>query len=1762
VSAYREVELIREGKNTIVSRAVRATDDTPVIIKQLRLLYPSPERIASFHRELDLTNLASSEGVIEAYGVEQHEGAVQLILEDFGATSLAQQASSRRFTLEELLDIAIAVSEALTVIHDRGIIHKDISPTNVVRNATTGQIKLIDFGISSRLRRASEQAQAPRALRATPAYMSPEQTGRMNVALDYRTDLYSLGATLYELLTGQLPFAMNDLLELVHAHIARVPGAPIELDGTIPKIVSDLVMRLLEKRAEDRYQSARSLSHDLEQCRERLADGRVSAFELGTRDSEGRFTIPQKLYGRRRETAMLLGAFQRVTTGGSEVLLVAGHSGIGKTTLVREVQRSILDCRGMFASGKCDQLNRGVPYASVAQAFRSLVRDALLEDEETQDRWREQIREAVGTNGRVITDLVGEVEQLIGPQPPLEEVSASDAENRMVHTVRQFVRAIAGPLNPLVLFVDDLQWADLPSLRLVESLARDFETTHVLFIGAYRDNEVDDKHPVTTILKEMRETSVVIREIELGPLAVGDICTLLSDTTSLPVSEVAPLAQLCADKTNGNPFYLNRFLEALCADQQIRFNASESKWQWDIERIAAQTVTENVLDFMCKKIETLDGATRQAVLVAAVAGESLDLRMLSLLLERTMRDVQADLRRALDEDLLRPVETSYWEAKEGDVPNFRLRFSHDRIQQAAYSLVPAEERHALHLRVGRSLLDNLPETERAQQLFDIVEHLHQAVELITGQEQRDELSHLLYEAGMRAMRAAAYAPAHGYLQRALAIGGDDVWTHEYDYAIDLSVEAARAAYLSGRHEAMDACIDDVLRHSKSALASSRALEIRILSLIGNQELGAAIDLALDILRDLGHPLVAQPTEEDVGKGLAATLELLGDRPNDTLAALPANEDDIVRATMQLEILISSAAFLSRPLLLPLLAFDLVKSSLTSGIDRQSAYGFGLFGLFLCAINQCAIASKQAELALLLLDRFGDRSLRPRPSHLVYGFIKCWTSPLRTTLEDEREVWFLGMDTGDIEYACWGLQLYLTNSFWAGKELEPLRAEYATYIPAFRDLKQEAAVHVSIQVQQAVDNLLGHASDPTKLIGEAYDEDEALAGYKATNYRGAIAVSFAVSLKLRYLFGDYAGAAAAAKEGAEYGDGVAATFMLVAFRFYGALAALKLCDQAGPEQREQLLELVAENRDALVVWRDFCPANHAHRIALLDAEHGRVVGDAVTAIDKYDEAIDLARANGFVQHEALANEHAARFYEQRGRRVVARAYMMEARFAYQRWGAVAKVAHLEEEFPAMLATASVTTTVSTTLGTTTTGPDPEVALDVQSLFKAATALASEIRLDALLDQVLDVAIQNAGATRGYLMLDHGNELLVEAAEDGEGKAICAKGTPVADAAGLSPAIVAHVLATGEPLVLDDVGADDRFGGDLGDESGSLLCAPVGYQGKRTGVVYLRNHLATSAFTPARLVVLEMLSTQAAIAIENARLYEQAREMAVSFERFVPKEFLAPLGRDRVVDLALGDAATHQITAMFVDLRGFTALFERLDPSDGYTLLNEYFSRMGPIIQRHQGIVIQFLGDGIMAAFMGAVDDAVNAVIDMARELRDMNEREVVTGAGNLELGAGLHSGQVMLATVGSAGRLDITAVGDTVNCTARIELATKALGAPILLSGEAMWRMMRPEDYDLRELGLVRVYGRSEPLELVEVFGADDEDVRAGKRETLAEFAAALASYRAGRHQDAADAFARCVERCPGDQVATTLLARARLGATEPSALSKGDIELV
>jgi serine/threonine protein kinase len=756
---------IYESANSLVYRGIREGDRNPVVLKVLKEDYPSPAELTRYKQEYEITRSLNIDGVVKAYSLQDYQRTLVIILEDFGGESLTKLVNELEaessMPLAKFLCLAIAITEILGRIHATNVIHKDINPGNIVFNPETGIVKIIDFGISTQLTRTNPTFKNPNVLEGTLAYMSPEQTGRMNRTLDYRTDFYSLGVTFYELLTGQLPFTTTDILELVHCHLAKQPIPPHQVKADIPPVVSGIIMKLMAKNAEQRYQSAWGLKADLEECLRQLeTTGEIATFGLGSQDISDKFQIPQKLYGREAEVETLLTAFERIATGeakGAELMLVAGYSGIGKSALIQEIYKPITEKRGYFLTGKFDQLQRNIPYSAVVSAFAGLVRQLLSEPEHQLQQWRNKLLTALGTNGQIIINVIPEVELIIGKQPPVPEVGATEALNRFNRVFQKFIRVFCSKEHPLVIFLDDLQWADSATLKLIELMMTDADTRYLFVIGAYRDNEVNRSHPLIMMLEGLTKEGATISRITLTPLGLGVIAQLIADTLCSEISTVKPLAELVVHKTGGNPFFVNEFLKTLYTENLLFFDFEHLSWGWDIAEIESKNITDNVVELMLGKLKRLPHATQQVLKLAACIGAEFDLNTLSIISKKTPEEVFTELVVAAQSGLILAKSELDEQLLVQD-----YKFLHDRVQQAAYALIDESQKQVVHLQIGRNLLEKTLPERLSERLFEIVDHLNHGIELLTEQPERDEIARLNLIAAQKAKAALAYSMAQKY----------------------------------------------------------------------------------------------------------------------------------------------------------------------------------------------------------------------------------------------------------------------------------------------------------------------------------------------------------------------------------------------------------------------------------------------------------------------------------------------------------------------------------------------------------------------------------------------------------------------------------------------------------------------------------------------------------------------------------------------------------------------------------------------------------------------------------------------------------------------------------------------------------------------------------------------------------------------------------------------------------------------------------------
>ncbi|MBE8989839.1 AAA family ATPase [Nostoc sp. LEGE 12450] len=1513
---------IYESSNSLVYRGMR-DDGLGIVVKMLKLDYPSPQELTRYRQEYKITRSLNLEGVVKAYSQQNYQRTLVIFLEDFGGESLEKWMHKCPdifcpMPLSTFLGLAIAISDILGRIHAANVIHKDINPGNIVLNLDTGVVKIIDFGIATEFNRTNPTFKSPHVLEGTLAYLSPEQTGRMNRLLDYRTDFYSLGVTFYELLTGHLPFSTTDILELVHCHIAKVPVPPHELNAAIPKAVSDIVLKLMAKNAEDRYQSAWGIKADLEICADQLKKiGQINSIQLGLLDVWDQFQIPQKLYGRDKEVAMLLAAFERVAseklvqqtseqkltnnqTFKVEMMLVSGYAGIGKSALVQELYKPITAKRGYFIWGKFDQFGRNIPYSAIADALQKLVQQLLSEPDEQVQQWRSRLLTALGTNGQIIIDIIPEVELIIGKQPPVSEVGATEAQNRFNLIFQKFVRVFCSESHPLVIFLDDLQWIDCATLKLIELMLLDEQTQFLFLIGAYRDNEVNPTHPLMLTLLRLRKQGAVIQEIILAPLTLGSLSQLIAETLHQNADTVCSLAGLVLRKTEGNPFFVGEFLRMLHSENLLTFDAEHLCWQWNIAKIQAQDITDNVVELLLSQLNKLPENTQQILQLAACIGAEFNLDTLAIVCEQSPKAISLDLLVAIQAGLIQPIS----ELDENLLVQ-EYKFLHDRVQQAAYALTDESQKLGVHLQIGRNLLEKTSPEQLAERLFEIVDQLNYGTELISEQSERNQIVKLNLQAGQKALAATAYEAAFKYFNAGLKLLDGESWQREYGLTLALHSEAAEAAYLSGHFDEMERLVEEVLNRAKTVLDKVKAYDSRIQAWLSRGDPKEALKTGLEVLQLLGISLVEAPSQLDVQAGLEETASRLVGREIEDLIDLPEMIEPVPLAAIYILVSTVGAAFNVSPTLMVLIVCKMVNLSIANGNAIWSLLGYAAYGMMLCGVVQdLELGYRFGKLSLNLAKRLNNKRVNCKTLLMVNFHIIHWKDHLKETFPVLAEAYQSGIESGEFEFASYCAFSLCYYPFFAGQELTELEQQTAIYRKATHQIRRETASIWLAMLQQTILNLRGQSENPSRLVGCIYDEEQALSWAIAVKDGTSLHYFYLNKLILCYLFGEHEQAAKTATLAEQYLGAATAIISVSIFHFYDSLIFLSLLADASNSEKEAWLNRVNANQEKMQKWAHHAPMNFLHKFQLVEAEKARVLGQFFEAEEFYEQAIFGAKDNEYLQEEALGYELAAKHYLARGRERFAQLYMKEAHYCYERWGATAKAKDLETRYPQFFPQSLnvAPTQVHTTAGTTSN--TSHIAFDLATVIRASQAISREIELDQLLNSLMQILIENAGAQTGCLILENAGEWAIEAAcELNDGANFCT--TQVLQSISmvnrLPESIIYYVIRTHESVILNDATREGNFINEpyiQQNQTKSLLCLPLLNQSKLVGVLYLENQLATGAFTAERSQLLNLLSTQAAIAIENAKLYSELRASKSQLTQFLEA---IPLGV-AVVDAA--------------------------------------------------------------------------------------------------------------------------------------------------------------------------------------------------------------------------------------------------------------------
>ena len=1434
--------------------------------------HPIVENVNRLAREFELREYLDGTWALRPLELVRERGQTMLVVDYAGGQPLDRLIRTP-MEIEQFLRLSVALTSAVGQLHGRGVIHKDIKPANILVDSATGQVRLTGFGIASRLPRERQPAEPPEFIAGTLAYMAPEQTGRVNRSIDSRSDLYSLGVTFYEMLTGSLPFTASDPMELVHCHIARQPAAPGERLPSVPRAVSAITMKLLSKIVEERYQTAAGVERDLLHCLSQWeSQGSIDVFSLGAQDTPDRLMIPEKLYGRDREVDALLTAFDRTVAGGRpELVLVSGYSGIGKSAVVNELHKPLVPPRGLFASGKFDQYKRDIPYATLAQAFQSLVRPLLSKGEDELRKWRDALQEALGPNGLLIIDLVPELKHVIGEQPPVPELPPSEAQRRFQLVFRQFIGVFARPEHPLALFLDDLQWLDAATLDLLEDLLTRDDLRHLFLIGAYRDNEVSATHPLVRKLDAIRLAGAAVEDIVLTPLGQDDLRQLMADSLHCEPERAAPLAGLIHEKTTGNPFFAIQFISTLAEEGLLSFGYSEGRWVWDMNRIHAKGYTDNVVELMVGKLNRLSGNTQEALKQFACMGNSAEFDMLAMAYEKSIEELHQDLWESVRAGLIFRSDASY-------------RFLHDRVQEAAYSMIPQDLRPAAHLRIGMLLAARTPAAKREEAIFEIVNQLNRGSHLLTSVEDRERVAELNLVAGRRAKVSTAYASALKYLRAGRALLTEETWARNYPVIFSTEYLMAECELLTADKDAAENRLSLLPQRANNRHDFCVATRLRLTLYTTLDRCDRAVDVFVEWLRSEGTVWSNRPTRDDVLREYERIWDLLGGRQIEELMDLPLVLDPDVLDTLDVFTEIVTPSILFDEHFSTLVVCRLVTLSLEHGNSDAACFAYVWLAMFAGPrLGNYKDGFRFGQLGYDLVEKRGLTRYQARTYMSVGAMVRPWAQHVGSGRELVRRAFDAAYRIGDLTFASYSWDQLITICLGVGDPLAEVQTECENGLAFAKRVRFGLVIHLCGAQLGLIRTLRGVTPTLGRLDHDDYSEPEVernLAGNP--NLVFAEFYYWTRKVQARVFAGDYPSAAEAAFNGQKLYWTSAGMFETAEFRLYAALAHAGAWNIASPGDQPKHFEALGAHHKQLQEWAENSPQTFESRAALVAAEIARIEGRILDAQDLYEKAIRSAHVHGFVHCEAFANELAGLFYAARGHEKVATTYLREARHCYVRWGADAKVRQLDHLYPQIGPERSVP-------GTAATINTPVEQLDLATVIKVSEAVSGEIVPDRLIETSMRTALEHAGAERGALILsrDDGWRIEAEATISSDSVTVVLRQVSVT-AADLPSSVLQYVLRTKEPVLLDDASAQNPFAADeyiRGRHARSVLCLPLLKQARLIGLLYLENSLTPHAFTPARMAVLKLIASAAAISMENTRLYSDLQEREARVRRLV-------------------------------------------------------------------------------------------------------------------------------------------------------------------------------------------------------------------------------------------------------------------------------------
>lgn len=1633
--------VIHYGEDTLVIRSAAKENNGPVCLKILNEEFPGTDQLSRLDKEFEICSKTNSPYIRKVLRKELHDDHVALVMEYVSGKTLAAYLTEEQPGFADQLRLSVSIATALYDLQKENIFHGQLLPSHIIIEEDKRKPRLIDFGHASvgnafnGMQLYLQEKEADHL-----KYIAPEQTGRINRPIDNRADLYSFGVILYQLFTGILPFEADDGLELIYAHVAKNPEEPRLVNKELPKAVSDIIMKLLSKNAEDRYQSAFGIKADLEKCLQQFEkNNRIDEFTLAAQDYSGKLVQQGKLYGREKEITHLGNLLSSCTSGKKSTLLLSGYSGSGKSALIETLQKPVTQKKGYFIRGKFDQISSSTPYSTFVQAFNELIRMILSGEDAYRLRWRKKIMDTMGGSVKILTEFIPAIEELTGKLPDIPMLKGIEAQNRFNYEFARFIKTIADKEHPLVIFVDDLQWADASSMNLFKIIAENRDIEYVMLIGAYRKNEVSDAHPLIKKINELREENVAFDEMELDDLSFEEVNELINGALAVKQKNTSFLSDIIYNKTKGNAFYTWQILKSVYDERFLWFDFDKQQWNWNADLIMQMNVSGNVVELMTSYVQRLPSEILSLLETASTIGNRFDKRTLSLVQQVDERKLQSQLHIAVSDGLLIPAGDEY-------------KFAHDRVQQAIYSLIPENEKARQHLSNGRRMTFQFTAAEQQEKVFEVVNQWNLGAVLLTDKKEKNRLALLNMQAGKKAMASTAYPQALQYFEKGISLLAEEEWKEQYGLLNELALSAADAAYLSADYGKVEVHVNSIVKHSNSLIDSVNAYEIEIKKLIAQNKLIESIRLGLEILNKLDIHLPIKPGTLSVLKGLLLTRWLLRNKTAADFNNLPEMTDEKKKAAMRIMSEISSASYFAVPNLVPLLVFKMVSMTVKEGLSVKSPFSFAAYGYILSVhMKQVEKGSRMAEIAMQLARKINAEEAMGSIISTANIFLDHWKKPLPALTTDLEKAFKISLEYGDNEWASYAAHNLVYQLFLAGTHLHNLAKKAETLDLQIEKFKQDLTLRRLRIFRQAIENILYETPQPDLLRGVCYDESSIDIGEVTKENEVYFQNLYILKLYLALLFNKPDEAKKYIAFAQRFQETVKGTALDPMFYFYRSLA---IADASiNSSVRRSILKQVRQDIRQLKKFEKLSPYYNRHKVLLLQAEYHYLKGEMETAKIFYDKALKTATENGMQNDLAFCWERAGQFFLNTKQDLLADFYLQNAYRAYKRWGADAKMLQMEKRYTHLHSGRPIVWQKETEQETQ---QERTGSLDMETVLKASSAISGEIVLSRLLKKMMQLISESAGAQTGYLVMEKKGERYIEAEIRPETEKIkVLQSVPVNKSGMLAQSVINYVYLTKETVILDDAMKSPLFGNDefiKRNECKSLLCIPLMNMGRVMAVIYLSNDLTFGAFTENRVALLKVLASQMAISIENAIFYG---ELEHKVEERTNELYIEKKKSDDLLLNILPEVVAQELkqtgrttprsyevaTVMFTDFENFTIKSEKLSPEELVNIIDGCFKKFDEIISRYNIEKIKTIGDAYLCV-SGLPDtkdhnaaNVVKAALEILEVVKEM--RRSSNGYSSFDIRIGIHTGPLVAGVVGNK-KFAYDIWGDTVNTAARME----------------------------------------------------------------------------------------------------------------------------